>query len=39
VVQLVLGHSRIGTTSIYTYLTEPTRASLTNLLDKVMTDL
>ena len=32
-------HSSIATTSIYTHLTEPTRASLRSLLDRVMSDL
>jgi integrase/recombinase XerD len=36
VVQILLGHENIVTTTIYTHLTEPTRASLRKLLDKVM---
>lgn len=39
VVQILLGHTRIATTTIYTHLTTPTRASLHTLLDRLMTDL
>ena len=39
IVQILLGHASIKTTSIYTHLTAPTRASLKNILDKLMTDL
>jgi integrase/recombinase XerD len=39
VVQILLGHARIASTVIYTHLTTPTRASLHNLLDRLMTGL
>jgi site-specific recombinase XerD len=38
-IQILLGHQSIASTVIYAHLTEPIRAKLTNLLDKLMTGL
>jgi integrase/recombinase XerD len=37
--QILLGHASIVSTAIYTHLTEPTRVTLRNLLDKLMIGL
>ena len=39
IVQVLLGHARIATTTIYTHLTTPALASLQGLLDRLMTGL
>jgi integrase/recombinase XerD len=37
IVQILLGHGSIKTTTVYIHLTEPIRASLTRILDELMT--
>ncbi|MBF0460250.1 MAG: tyrosine-type recombinase/integrase [Magnetococcales bacterium] len=39
IIQILLGHSDISSTTIYTHLTEPTRKSLHTLLNNVMASL
>jgi integrase/recombinase XerD len=38
-VQILLGHASLGTTTIYSHLTEPARAALRTLLDEMMSGL
>jgi site-specific recombinase XerD len=38
-VQILLGHRSIASTAHYTHLTEPTRANLRPILDRIMRDL
>ena len=38
-IQILLGHQSISSILIYTHLTEPIRAKLKNVLDKLMTGL
>ena len=38
-IQILLGHQSITATLIYTHLTEPIRAKLKNVLDKLMSGL
>ena len=38
-IQILLGHQSISSTLIYTHLTEPIRAKLRNVLDRLMTGL
>ena len=39
VIQILLGHSSMRSTEIYTHMTEPTRQSLRDILNNVMTGL
>lgn len=39
IIQILLGHASISSTSVYTHLTEPTRKQLRTTLDAIMTDL
>lgn len=39
IVQILLGHASIQSTSIYTHLTEPTQKKLRNTLDTIMTGI
>jgi len=39
VIQMLLGHASISTTTLYTHLTEPTRDALRHILDTTMANL